>query len=362
MSEKSNSSQPLSKFRSYLIRLFQVFIVICLADGFLDIIYPIASLTKNNLNHIISEIKNPAPKKEPHEVILQASAVPLRNEPGIRNIIAEYHSQSINVAADGLRYNGQTAPGKVNYVGFLLGSSTAFGLGVADNQTIAAHLERTLNHTKIYNYAGFGQPTPDNILRWYDLQKKNGKPDFVILAGISYQLYNECQQILIADRPARVHSNIFLHLTDKLINKPSNKKIMPCASDESLDIAVRNSILSIENAVTFARKQGVPFYIVNLPTPYDDNVNISNISNTNDEKENILAMQRVFRNYHQELTKLDIPELIDLSHALPIDKSYFLDLGGHLSKEGNRLISEKLFDHIWDKKKQMKTRLPQHIH
>ena len=362
MSEKSSSSQPQSKFRLYLIRLFQVFIVICLADGFLDIIYPIASLTKNNLNNIISEIRNPAPKKESQEVIFPASGIPLRNEPGIRAIATEYHSPSLNIAADGLRYNSQSPPEKGGYVGFMLGSSTAFGLGVADNQTIAAHLERALNYTKIYNYSGFGQPTPDNMLRWYDLQKKNGKPDFVILAGISYQLYNDCQQILIAERPASMHSNIFLHLTDKLINKPINKKIMPCASDESLDLAIRNSIFSIENAVTFARKQGIPFYIVNLPTPYDNNVNINNISNTNDEKENILAMQRVFSHYHQELTKLDIPELIDLSDALPVDKNYFLDLGGHLSKEGNKVISEKLFDHIWGNKRQMTTRLPQHIH
>lgn len=360
MSEKSSSSQPQSKFRSYIIRLFQVFIVICLVDGFLDISYPLATFTKNNLKTIIFNFKKSGLIKssESQEAIIPPSGLPIRNEPGIRNIIAEYHSPSINVAADGLRYNGQAPPEKVSSVGFLLGSSTAFGYGVADNKTIAAYLERALHHTRIYNYAGLAQPIPDNILRWYDLQKKNGKPDFIILAGTNYQLAEDCKPTLMRNIPSIIHSNVFAYLSGKL----SNKKIMPCTSSGSLELAVRNSILSIENAVMFARKQGIPFYIVNLPTPYDNNVNINNISNTNDEKENILAMQRVFSHYHQELTKLNIPELIDLSDALPVDKNYFLDLGGHLSEEGNKVISEKLFDHIWGNKRQMTTRLPRHIH
>lgn len=359
MSEKSNSSQPLSKFRSYLIRLFQVFIVICLADGFLDISYPLARFTKNHLKTIISDIKNSGPIKlhEPQDIIIPASGFPIRNEPGIRNIIAEYHSPSINVAADGLRFNGQAPPERVSSVGFLLGSSTAFGYGVADNQTMAAHLERSLNYTKIYNYAGLAQPIPDNILRWYDLQKKNGKPDFVILAGINFQLYDDCKPILMRNIPTIMHSNIFAYLVGKL----SKEKIMPCESSENLELAVQNSIISIENAVMFARKQGVPFYIVNLPTPYDTNVNFNNLLNTTDAKDNILAMQKVFSRYHQELTKLNIPELIDLSHALPSDKNYFLDMGGHLSTEGNKVISERIFEHIWGKKPS-ETRFPQHAH
>jgi hypothetical protein len=358
MSEKSNSLQLKPKFRLYLIRLFQVFIVICLIDGFLDIAYPLAKLTKKNIETIIPETKNPDPMEfnKSQKAIIPALGLPLRNEPGIRNIVSKYNSTSINVTAEGLRYNGQDPPKNVNYVGFLLGSSTAFGYGVADNQTIAAHLERVLNHTQIRNYAGLAQPVPDNILRWYDLQKKNGKPDFVILAGINYQLYNDCRPIPRTSSAA--HSNIFLYLADKIIVRLSNEKTMPCASSESLELAVQSSVLAIENAVMFARKHKIPFYVINLPSPYDANVNVSNLLNSTDA-DNISALQRVFSHHHQELTKLDIPEFIDLSRALPADKTYFLDTEGHLSNEGNRLISEKIFDRIWGNKSQVATRLPQ---
>lgn len=355
MSDKSNASQPQSKFRSYVIGLFQVFIVICLVDGFLDIAYPLARFAKNNFNQMIFKIKSyrSMESNELQKIIIPAAGLPVRNEPGIRNIVSEYHTASINVTADGLRSNGQAPPEKVSHVGFLLGSSTAFGYGVADNQTIAAHLERTLNHTQIYNYAGLAQPIPDNILRWYDLQKKNRKTDFVILAGVNYQLFYDCLPISTKNKPTILHSNIFLYLAGKL----SDERVMPCTSSESIELAVRNSILSIENAVAFARKQGIPFYMVNLPSPYDANVNVSNILNDANKKD-YMSMRRVFGRYHQELTKLNIPEFIDLSDALPADKTYFLDMGGHLSKEGSRLISEKIFDHIWDNKSQVATSLP----
>lgn len=362
MSEKSNSSQLQSKFRPYLVKLFQVFIVICLIDGFLDIAYPLAMFTKEKIKIVTSEIKNSASMEsnESQKVIFPAAGLPVRNEPGIRNIVSEYHSTSINVNAAGLRYNGQPPPEKERYVGVLLGSSSAFGYGVADNQTIAAHLERALNHTRIYNYAGLGQPLPDNILRWYDVQKKTRKPDFVILAGINYQLFNDCRPIPKVKLPGNTHSNILSYLSEQLVDRLSNERVMPCASSDGLELAVRSAILSIENAVAFARKSGTTFYIVNLPSPYDVNVNVSNLLNTMNEKNYILTMQKVINYYHQELTKLDIPELIDLSNSLPTDKPYFLDVGGHLSKEGNRLISEKIFDHIAGNKSHVTARLPQH--
>jgi hypothetical protein len=360
MSEKPSSLQPQSKFRSYLIRLFQIFIVICLVDGFLDISYPLAAFTRNNFNIVIQKIKNSETMEfnESQAVIIPASGFPLRNEPGLQNIPSEHHSKYINVHADGLRDNGQAPPKQVHHVGFLLGSSTAFGYGVTDNQTIAAHLERSLNHTRIYNYAGLGQSVPDNVLRWHDLQMKNGKPDFLILAGVNYQLGKECGPI--PRKNPLVRSNIFSYLTNKLVSKFSNDDILPCASTEGMELAVRSSILSVENAVTFARKNGIPFYIINIPSPYDANVNINNLLKVTDAAHNISTMRRVFIRYHQELTKLDIPEFIDLSDALPADKTYFLDFGGHLSKEGNRLISEKIIEHIWGNKTQVATHVPQH--
>lgn len=345
MSEQLGRSQVTSRFRWSLVRLFQIFIVVCLVDGFLDIAYPLARFTKNYLIYKISETWPPKTVKlgSVQGFIWPPSGIPTRPEQPMRGIVAEYHSPGINVAADGLRSNGQSLPEKARSVGLLLGSSTAFGYGVADNQTLAAYLERTLKNVRIDNYAGLAQPTSDNTLRWYDIQKRNGKPDFVIIAGINYQIFSDCQSL-----PAKnMRRNVFLFLADRVADMYPPEMTTACATSESLDLAVRNSILAIENAVAFGRKQGIPFHIVYLPTPYDANVNVGNLLKNSNQGALIAAMRRVYSHYHEELAKLVIPEFIDLSHALPSDGMYFLDTGGHLSAEGNRLIAEILVQRIW---------------
>lgn len=352
MSEKSGFKPVTSKLRRYLIRLFQIFILICLVDGFLDIVYPPLSGIKKNINTAITEIKKrsmPMAVNESRKDIVPPSDIPLRELPGIKNIVSEYHSKSINVNAEGLRDNGQEAPAKVKHVGFLLGASSAFGYGTADNQSIAAYLERALSDTAIRNYAGLGQPVPDNILRLYELQKKHGKPDFVIIAGINYQLYKDCWPIPKPTSTER--SSIFPHLAEKLVIALSNEKVRRCASSEGMDLAVRNSVMAVENAVTFSRKNDIPFYIINLPTPYDANVNTGNLQQLAGA-DYIPFMRSVFSRHRDELAKLDMAEFIDISDALPPEKMYFMDFGGHLTSEGNRIIAEKIFSHIWGDKHQ----------
>ncbi|MFV5215061.1 hypothetical protein ACLIIZ_15190 [Azonexus caeni] len=348
MSEHPRRSQIESRLRWSLLKLFQIFIVLCLIDGFLDITYPLASFTKNHLIRKVSETSPAKPVKpgSVQDIILPTPGFSVRQEPGIRGIVAEYHSPNINVAIDGLRYNSPTPSENSATVGLLLGSSAAFGYGVADNQTLAAHLERSLKDVRLDNYAGLAQPITDSTLRWYDYQKKHGKPDFVILASANYQIFADCQPV-----PAvNTKSNIFLFLAEKIADRFSPKTTFPCASNGSLDLAIRNSILAIENAVAFGRKQGIPFHIVNLPTPYDANVNIDNLLKEANAKAQIAAMQRVYSRFHEELAKLELPEFIDLSHSLPSDKMYFLDTGGHISGEGNRLIAETLRQRIWGNK------------
>ena len=344
MSEQSKILRIKLRIHWGLMRIFQIFIIICLVDGFLDIVYPAASFTKN---YLIRKIHNTSTQgsiaPDPmQEIVMPESGFTVRQEPGIRGIANEYHSVDINIEADGLRQNGQTHSENRDSVGLLLGSSVAFGYGVADNQTLAAHLERALDNVRIYNYAGLAQPTPDNTLRWYDLQKKHGNPDFVILAAANYQIYSDCQP----PSGANTKSNIFLFLFDRVSDKFLSKKISPCASSKNLDLAIKNSILSIENAIEFGRKQGIPFYVVYLPTPYDANVNIDNLLKSQDAKEHIFAMRHVYSRYQQELANLNMPEFINLSHALPSETAYFFDEGGHLSGEGNRLIAEALLQKI----------------
>jgi hypothetical protein len=195
------------------------------------------------------------------------------------------------------------------------------------------------------------QVTSSSVLRLYDLQKKYGRPDFAIIAGINYQLYEDCQvtqPFFIAGHTE--HRNIFHHLAKvaaaRIGHKTVNQAVSQCASSDSADLAVRNSIVSVESAVSFARKMGSPFYIVYLPTPFELNVKIDKLIASEHEREFVVNMQKVYARYRKELKKLDIPELVDLSEVLPPDQSYFIDMGGHLSAEGNKIVAKALAQHL----------------
>ncbi|SCW29108.1 hypothetical protein SAMN05660859_0402 [Ancylobacter rudongensis] len=242
-----------------------------------------------------------------------------------------------------MRSNGQLTPEKASSVGFLLGSSTAFGFGVADNQTVAAHLEKRLKNVRVENYAGVAQPVADSVLRWYDLQKKKAKPDFVIIAGAGYQLYHDC----MLNPAATSKKRMLPFLAELFVETFSNNAAAPCSSNESLDLAVRHSIMSIESAVAFGRKQGTPFHVVYLPTPYDADVNVDNLLNDPKFKANLTRMRPIYSRYQEEMNKLDLPEFINLSGALPSDRMYFLDAAGHLSGDGHKRVADILATRIW---------------
>ena len=342
----SPETNKTSMLRSPAIRLFQIFIVICLINGFLDISYPLLIATKNYIGNKISLAFN-SEAVEPgsiHDILRPLPKITSHDEPGIHGIVNAYHSVGTNVAPDGMRSNGQLMPDKASSVGFILGSSTAFGFGVADNQTFAAHLEKRLKNVRVENYAGVAQPVADSVLRWYDLQKNKAKPDFVIIAGAGFQLYHDC----MPDPASKSRKSMLPFLAELVVDTFfSTNAAPPCSSNESLDLAVRHSIMERENAVAFGRKQGIPFHVVYLPTPYDADVNVDNLLNDPKFKSDHSRMKSVYSRYHEELNKLDLPEFINLGRALPSDRMYFLDAAGHLSIDGHRRVADILAERIW---------------
>lgn len=332
------------RVRTLLTRLFQAFIVLCLIDGFVDIAYPALGAAKA---YVARQFSDPRPSGpiEPgsiHDVVWPLPNLTLRGEPGIAGIVAEHRSAGTTVDADGRRSNGLPPPEKPEAVGLVLGSSAAFGFGIADDQTLSAHLERALGTVRVDNYAGLLQPLADTTLRWWDLQRRNGKPDFVIIAGASLDLYTAC----VPPLPVSATRNALLFLAERLTVKASSPKDMPCLSQHSMELAVRHAIHVVQNAVSVGRQQGVPFYIVLLPTPYDAGVNVENLRDNPHFKAAVDRLRPAYRRYHEELAKIDLPEFIDLSQVLPPEKMYLIDAGAHLSGEGNALIAARLAERL----------------
>jgi hypothetical protein len=108
--------------------------------------------------------------------------------------VAEYRVQPtrgtyFNVTANGFRLNGPNAPwppdsSAINV--FVLGGSTAFGMGLPDNQTIPAALETVLNEracsapARVYNFGVPGYASPAERARFEQLLFETMIPDVVV--------------------------------------------------------------------------------------------------------------------------------------------------------------------------------------
>ncbi|WP_417833212.1 hypothetical protein [Thalassospira xiamenensis] len=337
----------------YLVstRLFQFFIVLCLIGGFFDIMIPIVEHSTSVLTKKFTELQKPS-QIEPgsvNDVIEKWPALPVFRMPGIEGVLKEHHSPGINISADGMRSNGQPIPQNVKSTVFLLGSSPAWGYRIADHQTLSAQLERNLVNTRVENYAGLAQNLAGNALRWYLLDKNNPKPDLVIISGASTDIGLNCYAQYNIQNGKNINydsKNLYYNLYKKFISKNKEYDNFICDTKLNQEIAVKQSIIAVKNAVNFAREQGVPFYIVYLPTPYDGFSNNENLLNVGDFGTHLTTKQHVFSLYYKALLELDIPELIDLSQALPPDQVYFLDKGSHLSGNGNKILASKIADRI----------------
>lgn len=344
MATNTETSGKKSKGLLILLRIMQIFIVLCLIDGFLDIVYPTLSAAKSYV------LRHKTIHQRPVHVItgsLQDTITPwptlkTRIVPSIRYIYTEHHSPGVNIAADGMRSNGVAEPEHPTSTGYLLGSSVAFGYGVADNQTLAAHLEQRLKNVRIENYAIAGTSISENMLRLHDLLTHGGKPDFVIIAEGALTLYTDCMARPDVNKPL----NIFQYMYKKFNGGINNYKDFLCTSKENSKLAAYHSARSTYNAILELREKNIPFFVFYLPTPYDKNSNVGNLKKDKFFRMHLKEMQYAYSEYHDQLNKFDIPEFIDLSDNLPKDKEYFLDYGGHISGDGYKILSEKIYEVI----------------
>lgn len=99
-----------------------------------------------------------------------------------------FQGDFINIDENGFRYvknQGVWPPDPANFNIFLLGGSTTFGLGVADEQTIASHLQEYLsnqldNKVYVYNFGRSGHFSTQERIYFEQLLLSNVRPDLVI--------------------------------------------------------------------------------------------------------------------------------------------------------------------------------------
>ncbi|MCC9620713.1 hypothetical protein LPB41_03330 [Thalassospira sp. MA62] len=284
-----------------------------------------------------------------NDVVVNWEPLPVAHTPGIEGMLKEHRADDVNISADGMRSNGRPVPNDVQSTILVLGSSPAWGYQIADDQTLSAHLERELANTRVENYAGLAQKLQDNMLRWHLLNENNKKPDLVIIAGASTDIGMNCHARFNRHQntPENNNSkNLYYIMYKKFLSRDTSHNDFLCDTTENQHLAVTQSVMAVKNAINYARKQNVPFYLVYYPTPYDGYSSNENLLSDERFREELAPIQHVFSLYRSALLDLDIPELVDLAQALPTDQLFFLDKGSHLSGNGNKILATKIAERI----------------
>ena len=321
---------------SVTMRLFQIFIVLCLFTGFLDLSYSGASLLKKWIDE---RETSPTVAAIPGSLqdVLTVRPLPSHYTPGMGYSLNEFTSPDVNIDTRGMRSNGTEPPAHPRATAYLFGASQPFGYALRDSQTMASHLERALGDVTVKNYSAPGQRVPTNILRWQEVIQWSGVPDFAIFTDAGLTVMNDC--ILGEERKHERRSSIIQYIYETL---KKEKKTYYCEDSHTLDQSINHAVYEIQSMVNYARSQNTPFMIVMLPNTFISSTNTSNLPNTPESDRQDKIMRPAIARYLERLKSLNYPELVDLSHSLPTDQPYFLDRHGHMSGKGNQIVAEAI--------------------
>lgn len=323
-----------------LTRIFQLIIVLCLLDGFLDIS---VSAVRSIMHWAHTEqLRAPAKVRtgQQGDIIKPMPALPADYIPGSGNISKQFASEGIHIDGLGMRSNNIAPPSHPRATAYLFGSSPTFGYAIPDNQTLSAHLERSLGDVRIMNFAGFPQTIPQTVMRYHYVTQHKGKPDFVVIAGLTTDLYLDCftpPQKSNSSKASAIGSLFF-----QLMQKNEKPYQFQCGSRDIAEQAIFHSLYNINVAIEHFKKEGIPLFIFILPNAFDPGLNVQNLMTDRLFKENLHEMRSIYSIYRERLNKEHHPEVIDLSRALPADKMYFIDNGGHMSGEAYKILAAQI--------------------
>ena len=168
-------------------------------SGNLDYRDPVSTkYPEKALQQIYAPMTDDARRQLLHETYTR----PVRYEQYLEVTEAPYRGQYVNVSEEGYRIGpapGPWPPDPKNYNIFVFGGSTTFGYGVADDQTIPAHLQEWLRQLSpapgekqracIYNFGrGYYYSTPERIL-FEQLVQKGARPDLALFIDGINDLY-----------------------------------------------------------------------------------------------------------------------------------------------------------------------------
>ncbi|WP_372501143.1 hypothetical protein P7L66_04290 (plasmid) [Tistrella mobilis] len=319
--------------------LFGLFLLVALADGVLDIGLGLASAVRGRADD---------DRTAPYDDVLAARhaemlALPTRFIPGIGNVYRATSTPSFTLGADGERlYPHATPPGQAARHILLLGASQTFGALNDDAHSLGAALERLMPGTVVRTFASPAQDFSASAMVLARRIAAGDRIDRVVVINGFVDLVNHCSPWSPPrPRPRPVLVEMAIRLTD---TGETNRRAVPedgCGTPEGQAAALERLMAEIDGVRQIARRGGLPLTVIVPPVPY--------VAGADDGSFADLAL---FKSYQRTLEPIiaqfrtriaDMNDVVDLTGAFGRGrKGMFVDLGGHYSDAGNRVLASRI--------------------
>jgi lysophospholipase L1-like esterase len=271
-----------------------------------------------------------------------------------------YRGETITVNEEGDRVHPPTTEEPIGTLR-LFGGSTLWGMGVADENTIPAQLNRLFPRYHVANHGEAGFISRQEIARLVNLAAAERPMDLVIFYDGVNDVGTLCrpdvplngnqrtEQIRRRVKPSSFLMNAFagsllevLHGEFfKLHVYKTYEQKSPCLDPEYADRVALTLIQNWKIARSVAETGGAAFMAVLQPVAPVGSPRLDHLSPSEYEKE---VYRIVYARIRERIAQEGVPWMLDLTHAFDGDEYIYIDTN-HVTANGNRRMAESIAPH-----------------
>jgi hypothetical protein len=267
--------------------------------------------------------------------------------------------KTVHIDQNGYRRHGSMTDTVADAKVWVFGGSTAWGVGVPDDGTIAAYLEKATG-LRTFNLAETGYNAHQSLNLLMKLHVEGGRPEFVVFYDGVNEVEHKCRQDLTfysTSQEAQIRQKLWANSPDSSrtgkIFEPIARLVTKFTGDDApddayncdidsrkADLIARNLVNDWMNARLIVEARGGKFVGVLQPVAYVGSPNISYMPDVENDAKLRRQYDIVYPKIEAELAKAGMP-YVNLTSIFNGKEMFYVDFC-HVIPKGNEMIAAAL--------------------
>ncbi|WP_409421568.1 hypothetical protein ABHF91_00545 [Pseudaeromonas sp. ZJS20] len=343
----------MKKFKYILFILIIIIFLTLTADGFGDLLICSRSLVSqmktphHAQQKFIASLPQDLDRKAYSRYFHDSQTLQVKYTPLVEKQIVQGDYGIYKIDQTGKRIIGTGSSRHADRRLLLLGASQTFGLYNPSEDSLASKLSTLLPNYQIDNYAVPGHTLSRNLANWLRINVVEQQHyDSVVVLNGPFDYISVCSDRDIShnkDQTLPRLLTIWKKITNKFSNSGTREDAQSSFCDDTRyqDMIVKHIIMDFDALKSYGLSQKTTTLLFIPPVPWGNHANVANL--LQEEATKNLTMQ-----YGAIAKKLSFyanqsTDIVDLSSIFDnIGNSFFLDLTGHLTPQGNQILAEQI--------------------